>query len=414
MATSGSTALTATHTIPTDITYDKATSRFVGITPHDIDVWQQTWPCIDIHQLIRIAEVTVKHQPHLYPPTTIWRRMLCTRVFPHGKTIVGSIPLQVDNESTRIEKNPLATTLTGSDKGTGPLDGWPDNPILTQTNPSLSTVNKTLIGELMADTFSKLNDNALPMRKTDPELFDFLLDVAARTHRSPNTSTTGLKLGEALLLGSSDMGLTPKEYVKRKDKARKLGLLHFKGSKVGTMATWLDNRFLVLFTSEGKTKRTSDSAKMGQDKGQDKSLPPNAQRHILGKKGQDKGQTKDKIGTRCQYIEDEDEEIKKVPKKAADAVLRLSFGSWVKLSEAEHAALVAEIGAPKLAELIEIVNGYCDANNNKNRYVGWAAVIRNFKRRETPGATAPGKSAVDRRTKLPDGAPMPSPVDGRF
>lgn len=390
MAINGSTALTATHTSPTDIAFDNETGRFTGITAHDLDVWRKTWPCVDIEQLIRIAEITVKHQPHLYPPTTIWRRMLCTRVFPHGKTIVGSIPLKFESESIKVEKNPEAAKLLGSDQGgETPQDVTVDKHILSHLSPSLSTVNKQLIGDLMSATYGQYNDNFIKGRKTN-DLFDFLCDIALLTHRTKHPSIDGLKIGQARIRGWEQLGLTEKEYRCRKDKARKLGLLSFEGkTSQGTIATWLDNRVLVLYREEND-ERADDYAKKGRNKGRNETLAEHGVDSNSENKGRNKGRKKGGRRAEPHYILDEEEE------KESTKESLLPFGDFVRLSEKAHAKLVADLGAECVAELIERVNNYCGSKGKT--YVSYAHAIRQFAanardRAEEKGVALPGKGA---------------------
>ena len=246
-----------------DISFDRETGRFVGISDHDLDVWQRTWRTCDIRTLISIAEATVKHQPEVYPASTIWRRMLCTKVFPYGKELLGAIPLQIETESDSVEKrNPKAVRQSGLD-GEGPKNVDVDSHILACHAPSLSIVNKELIGNLMDIGFIKLSRKALNIALQDPKLFNFLVIVAGLARYSTEGfNPHNLEIGQAFIKGCDSVGLTNRQYRTVKQSAIDHGFLKFENRRRGTIATFLSQEFLVtdkLAAENRQAKRQAQS-----------------------------------------------------------------------------------------------------------------------------------------------------------
>ena len=330
-----------------DISFDRESGRFVGISDHDLDVWQRTWRTCDIRTLISIAEATVIAQPQCYAPTTIWRRWLCKDFFPNGRNYMDSIPLQIENRNSRIEKNPEISQSLGLVQGGGALDMSFDKHILPQLPPSLSTSNKVLMGSQLSDHFFKLNVDAPDMLAQQPALFAFLLKVAKLTWRSENSlSLQGLLYGQAFLLGPKDFGLTVAEYRARKLAAEKLKLLKFEGKNKGTIATWLDNRFLVLFLpqrhTESQKRQKSDTQNDTLDKYASDCKPKKVRTTKQDERHTERHNNDTQATYRSIYREREEREIeKKETKKVAalasadaDRLVTLFFSDLAKRNAA--------------------------------------------------------------------------------
>ena len=321
-----------------DISFDRESGRFVGISDHDLDVWQRTWRTCDIRTLISIAEVTVKHQPEVYPASTIWRRMLCTKVFPYGKEIIGSIPLRIETESDSVEKrNPTTVKLSGLG-GEAPKDVDSDSHILTHLAPALSIVNKDLIGNLMSAGYVKLNRQAFTLAIAEPKLFVFLCNLAALARFNGNGfNPHKLAVGQVFIAESEPFGLTRKEYRILKARAEKLEIASFVWKGKGTIATFLSHNFVVFELLVSKK-----GPDVGPDEGQFKSSNINdldAEECELGARlGPDEGQ----IGARSSYIQKEGkEQRKKETKKVAalasadaDRLVTLFFSDLAKRNAA--------------------------------------------------------------------------------
>lgn len=259
-----------------DIFFDRAAGRFVGITDHDLDVWQQTWRTCDIRTLIQIAEVTVKHQPEVYAPGTIWRRWLCTKVFPYAKELLGAIPLQIENESDSMQKqNPTTVKLSGL-VGLDAAKIDVDSHILAHIAPSLSIANKELIGNLMDIGFIKLSRKALNIALHDPRLFNFLCLVAGMArYTTEGFNPHNLQVGQAFIAGSKSVGLTERSYRTVKESAKLQGILRFENKSKGTIATFLSQDFLVTDRQAAENRQAERQAEIQQNKLKDSELTPN-------------------------------------------------------------------------------------------------------------------------------------------
>lgn len=336
--------------IPTsmsDITFDRKSGRFVGISDHDLDVWQRTWRTCDIRTLISIAEVTVKHQPEVYPASTIWRRMLCTKVFPYGKEIIGSIPLRIETESDSVEKrNPTTVKLSGLG-GEAPKDVDSDSHILTHLAPALSIVNKDLIGNLMSAGYVKLNRQALQLALVEPKLFVFLCNLAALARFNGNGfNPHKLAVGQVFIAESEPFGLTRKEYRILKARSLALGIASFEWKGKGTVATFTSDNFIILDEMSPRIgcelRPFKKGPDVGPDEGQFKARNINdldcEECELRARWGPDEGQ----IGARSSYIQKEGkEQRKKETKKVAalasadaDRLVTLFFSDLAKRNAA--------------------------------------------------------------------------------
>lgn len=103
-------------------------------------------------------------------------------------------------------------------------------------------------------------------------------------------------------------------------------------------------------------------------------------------------QTGTRVGTRPGQDRDISREgiERKEEKKRESARSSTSFGKFVKLETAEYEALSAKFGKPELDAMIEKINDHCESTGRT--YVGFAATIRAWFRRERPAQTAPLKA----------------------
>lgn len=125
-------------------------------------------------------------------------------------------------------------------------------------------------------------------------------------------------------------------------------------------------------------------------------------------------QTCGKLEVQKKNVKKENNEKKEnthIPLFEKSGIVFVSFGSFVKLKETEHAELCQKFNPTLVTQVIEEMNDYCAASK-PGGYRDYAAAIRQWiRRRQTDKKSS---FSVDRRTKNINGTPVESPVDGRF
>ena len=102
----------------------------------------------------------------------------------------------------------------------------------------------------------------------DPNAFVLLAVIATRAKRTVGFSVLGLKTGQALIGDYEAYGLTQKAYRRAKVRLERYGLVAFKGTGRGTIATLLNNAVYDI-NDEGQPGRTEGEprANRGRTKG---------------------------------------------------------------------------------------------------------------------------------------------------
>lgn len=197
--------------------------------------------------------------------------------------------------------------------------------------------------------FIKVMREAQELLVKDERAFKLVVFIALEAVRKKSKFSDGkLEIGQAFISGCSDLGWSDQVYRDVKHRVEfKYKLATFKGTSKGTIATLI----------------TSDVCDINiQHEERSKERAENEQ------------------GTSTTLLQEEYKKKRKRVNSLERAQDSSSYGKFVRLQASEYESLSATHGKAQLDEMIARINDHCESTGKK--YVGFAATIRNWFRRE--------------------------------